>query len=470
MKTKLKTVLLLLILLTSFILFGYSSRNKIPFLSRAFYRKADLVIDLKDYAGPLQQNWRALAQGGEESGVRMLENVSLPASALKPRYVRLDHIYDFYNVVSRDSAGNLNFDFSELDKTVCDIYRMGAKPFFSLGYMPPEISADGSLISAPKDWREWQLLVQKTVEHYSGLNTRICGGVYANWLKDIYYEVWNEPDLEGFGKWSIYGGAKDYRTLYYYSVMGATTAQNVNRYFIGGPVTTRPYRNWFVNFLYYAKSKNLRVDFLSWHHYSKDPNDYSNELKNVHAWLTDPNLQKYQNLPLLVTEWGYDSNFNPIADTEVGAAHTVATIRDLIDQKVEMAFAFEIKDGLNPSWGIFTHDGRPKPRFYALKMLNVLSNHRLNVSGEGSLVKAIASIGPGRRVSIVIVNYDPENNHLESVPLTIYNVANGKYRLIQNNLTQQQLAEEITVNTGQIKRTLLINPNQVITLEIARLF
>lgn len=465
MKAKLKIIILFLFFFLSYLLFGFISDNQIPFLSRAYYQKANLVIDAKDFAGPLQHNWRALAQGGEESGVRMLENVSLSASSLRPRYVRLDHIYDFYKVVSRDNNGHLNFNWTELDATVCDIYRMNAKPFFSLGYMPPEISVDGSLISMPKDWSEWSLLVQKTVERYSGLETRLCGGVYNDWLKDIYYEVWNEPDLEGFGKWSIYGG-KDYRALYYYSAKGALAAQNVNRYLIGGPVTTRPYRNWFVGFLNYVSQQNLPLDFISWHHYSTSTNDYTNELKNVHSWLSDPTFKKYQKLPLIISEWGYDSNRNPIADTNVGAAHTVATIRDLVDQKVEMAFAFEIKDGLSPSWGIFTYEGKPKPRFYALKLLNVLGRHRLHVQGEGSLVRAIASLGTAGRISLVIVNYDPENRHLESVPLTISNLNNGSYRLIQTDLSEQKMIEELSVNTGEIKKDLLMNPNTVISLEI----
>jgi len=147
----------------------------------------------------------------------------------------------------------------------------------------------------------------------------------------------------------------------------------------------------------------------------------------------------------------------------------VATIRDLVDQKIEMAFAFEVKDGLNPNWGIFTYDAKPKPRFYALKLLNVLSRHRLAVEGEGTNVKAIASRGPLNRLSLVIVNYDPTNSLTEAVPLTVYNVQNGRYRLIQTDLNEQQLVEEIEVNTGVINKNILMIPNQVISLEIAPL-
>src|SRR3989339_1601760 len=183
--------------------------------SRAAPRKANIVIDINKTSGPFPDRWKALAQGGEESGVRMLENVVSKVSGLYPKYIRLDHIYDFYNVVSRNSSGNLAFDFSKLDETVCDIYHTGAKPFFSLGYMPPTMSDDGSLVGKPKNWNEWSFLVQKTVEHYSSKETVLpCGALDNFWKTDIYYEVWNEPDLESFGKWKYQAGGKSYSDLY----------------------------------------------------------------------------------------------------------------------------------------------------------------------------------------------------------------------------------------------------------------
>jgi len=103
--------------------------------SRASAIKANIVVDITKTTGPFPDRWKALAQGGEESGVRMLENVVSKISGLYPKYIRLDHIYDFYEVVTRDSSNNLKFDFSKLDKTVCDIYNTGAKPFFSMNFV-----------------------------------------------------------------------------------------------------------------------------------------------------------------------------------------------------------------------------------------------------------------------------------------------------------------------------------------------
>ncbi|MCR4277272.1 MAG: glycosyl hydrolase, partial [Candidatus Roizmanbacteria bacterium] len=383
-----RLVMFMVILVIATPLFFYSFQ----YFSRASAVKANIIVDINKVSGPFPDRWKALAQGGEESGVRMLANVVSKVSGLYPKYIRLDHIYDFYDVVTRNSSGNIIFDFSKLDETVCDIYHTGAKPFFSLGYMPPTMSDDGSLIGKPKNWNEWSFLVQKTVERYSSKDSVLpCGALEDFWKTDIYYEVWNEPDLESFGKWK-YTGAKSYSGLYFYSVKGASHAQNILPYKIGGPVTTALYKNWIQKFLDYIIANNLRIDFLSWHHYSKKTNDYTQDIININKWLgEDPKYDRYENLPKIISEWGYDSEKNPIADTEVGAAHTIASLRNLINAGLELSFLFEIKDGPTLSWGILTYQGQEKPRYKALKMLDTLEGNQLIVDGEGSNVSAIAS-------------------------------------------------------------------------------
>ena len=151
---------------------------------------------------------------------------------LDPSYIRIDHIYDFFNIV-QGSPGNLSFDFSRLDPMIDSILATGAKPLIALSYMPSVIAQDGNIINQPVDWNDWALTVQKTVEHYSGRGNKNIAGVY--------YEVWNEPDL--FGGWKVYGD-KNYITLYSYAATGANRATNVQPFAIGGPATTALYKNW----------------------------------------------------------------------------------------------------------------------------------------------------------------------------------------------------------------------------------
>ncbi|MDH7476569.1 MAG: glycosyl hydrolase [Microgenomates group bacterium] len=437
--------------------------------SRATIQKANLRINAGKITKPLPFNWKAFAQGGEETGVRMLGNVIPQIAGFSPRYIRIDHIYDFYQVVSRDINNNLQLNWDLLDQTVCDIYHTGARPFFSLGYMPPALSKDGSLVSPPSNWVDWSYLVQKTIERYSGINTRLCGQVTGDWLKDIYYEVWNEPDLETFGKWSIYGGDKDYKTLYYYSVLGASKAKNVYQFLIGGPATTAAYKNWFQYFLNYLNKNNLRIDFLSWHHYSKNPDDFRDDVEKINFWLSDFPYNRYLSLPKIISEWAYDSNPNPVAETDLGATHSLMVIKNLIEQNLEMAFAFEIKDGPTPSWGILSYDGQKKPRFYALKFLNLLGRNRLEVDGEGSYVKALASQGYNK-ISAIIINYDPEEKNKELVPVTFFNLDPGSYQLsIYDLKSENPLTSVVTISNGQYRRFFDMSPNSAYAIELIKL-
>jgi hypothetical protein len=446
-----------------FILLFPASFFVFQFFSKAAPVKANILIDTTKTMGSFPDRWRAFSQGGEEKGVPMLKNVIPYLSNLYPRYIRLDHIYDYYDVVSRDNRGQLQFNWKSLDETVCDIYHAGAKPFFSLGYMPPIISEDGSLISKPKKWSEWSTVVQKTIEHYSGKSTRLCGQITGYWTTDLYYEVWNEPDLETFGKWSLYNGSKDYKTLYFYSVKGANNASDVNKFLIGGPATTALYQNWIQIFLDYVIVNNLRLDFISWHHYSKNPSDFTNDIISLNKWLTPTQYQQYQRLPKIISEWGFDSDINPSTHSEIGAAYVISAIRNFIGANYEMAFLFEVKDGPTPRWGIFSYDSSPKPEYYALKMMNDLEDTRLQVTGEGTYITALATKSFEKTV-VIMSNYDIENNNAELVPLTLINLPNADYVLTTKYSNGSESHINITITNNQLNRAILMEPNSVVNL------
>ncbi len=441
------------------------------FFSRAAAIKANIIVDVTKTSGPFPARWKALAQGGEEAGVRMLEPVVAQVSELYPSFIRLDHIYDFYDVVSRDPSGGLKFNFDKLDQTVCDIYHTGAKPFFSLGYMPPVMSDDGTLIGKPKSWAEWSLLVQKTIERYSGQTTVLpCGNLDGFWRTDIHYEIWNEPDLETFGKWKYLGG-KSYPELYLHSAKGANAAQGTFSFKLGGPVTTALYKNWIQKFLDYVSVNNLKLDFISWHHYSKKTNDYTDDIIKLNKWLSESSrYDRFKNLERIISEWGYDSEKNPIADTEVGAAHTLASIRNFVNADIDSAFLFEIKDGVSPSWGILDHQGNKKPRWYALQMLNALNGNQIIVEGEGTFVTALASKNADK-ISLVLTNYDQDGRNTEAVPVVFKNLTPGKYSLTKTYLNGKK---DITLNLDPINgevnlaldKAIIMTANSIVGLEL----
>src|SRR3989344_8502281 len=139
------------------------------------------------------------------------------------------------------------------------------------------------------------------------------------------------------------------------------------------------YPNWIEAMLKTVNEENLRFDFVSWHRYSQDPEQFKKDVEELSLLLkTYPRLALKEKI---VSEWGLDSENNPGYDNNLGAAHTVASIFEMIGA-VSKAFSFEIKDGLSPDnkifwgrFGIISHENTGlalKPRYRAFKWLNDL--------------------------------------------------------------------------------------------------
>ena len=218
-----------------------------------------------------------------------------------------------------------------------------------------------------------------------------------------------------------------------------------------------------------ADAYDLKLDFLSWHHYGTDVDSFANDMHQVNTWLSGPEYAAYRSLPRIISEWGFDSNPNPISETNIAAAHTVSAIRYLVEEDLEMAFAFEIRDGINPSWGILSYTGDPKPRYYGLRLLNVLGRTRVKLEGEGTYVKALASrIQKG--VSAVVVNYDIENAHTEVVPFTINGLQPGLYSLNREWLNGEKGTVNVRIDeSGQYSELLYMEPNSVVAIELRQI-
>jgi len=402
-------------------------------------RLAAIAVETDHVLGPLPEVWKGLAQGGENL-TSFLNNNETKVAAIEPRYIRIDHIYDQFGVVSRQGQ-SLVFNWSTLDKVVQQILATGAKPFFSLSYMPPELAVGGDVTAEPKNWTEWSLLVQKTIEHYSGEMA----------IEGVYYEVWNEPDL--FGKWKI-GGKKDYRTLYMYASQGAGKAAGVKDFKLGGPGTTGLYKNWVNNFLPYIQQNKLRMDFYSWHRYDLNIEQYTTDVQDVDRWLEGHPY--FNHVEKVVTEMGPDSTAGGSNTTTMGAAHLVAVSRELM-YKIKMGMSFSVTGG----WGILD-----TPRHQAFQLLSVLGDQRLGVTGEGSWVRAIGAKS-GNTFQVILTNFDPEGKHSEVVPVTFLNLKDRSFLLRQTYLGESTREQEVATSEAILQRQISMTPNSVVLLELA---
>jgi hypothetical protein len=420
-------------------------------VSKASGVHANLVFNLEGVLGRMPTPWRNLAQGGEEPG-DMIAGVIPEVKALKPEYIRIDHIYDAYSVVSRN-GGELVYDWSRLDSAVNSILATGAKPFLSMSYMPSVI-AKGDMVSAAKDWNDWEQVVGATIRHYSGIDQKNIDGVI--------YEVWNEPDL--FGKYKTYG-ENNYLDMYAASARAAANVRGTNLFEIGGPATTGLYQNWLETLIKYVDKNNLRMDFISWHKYTTDLELFEKDVLAARSWAE--NIPALTNLKYYVTEWGFNSENDKGYDERSGAIHFLAASRTMVGA-VDRAFVFEIKDGPGTEkywgrWGLLTNEkfGTPeeKPRYKAVEFINTLFPYRMSVSGEGSWVKSLATTDDNGDIRIMVANYDPKATHVEAVPMTFENLPKGEFTVTRQNFLGESRTTKIATTSATWKTSEYFEPN-----------
>jgi hypothetical protein len=94
---------------------------------------------------------------------------------------------------------------------------------------------------------------------------------------------------------------------------------------------------------------------------------------------------------------------------------------------------------------------------------------RLALTGEGTWVKALA-IKQGTRRSILLVNYDPTGNHVETVPVSVIGLQNGTYEYskhsIDGSVDEIRKTQTETIKDGTFTKQIYMPAQSVILLEL----
>jgi xylan 1,4-beta-xylosidase len=353
---------------------------------------------------------RGLAQGGEHPDPAYLARAADRLRALDVRYVRIDHVFDYYDVLQRGPRGRITYNFDRLDEALDAVLASGAQPILSLGLTPGLLSPTGAENAPPSDLRVWRELVTATVRHVNG--TRRLGV--------RYWEVWNEPNLAAF--WT--GTFQEYIRLYDVTAAAIVAADPAAR--VGGPATSG-HEYWVSALIDHVAATGVRLDFVSWHTYHIRPVMLANQVALVRRELA--RYPRLRDTELMLTEWSLHSDFgaraNYVSDTHIVAAYAAAVVHTLVEAKVSHGLFFEAVDGKPPPgqtvwgrWGALTYDGQPKPVYHALTAMNRLHDGRVPATSSDPRLGLLATRA-GDRVALLAWYLAPEGQGAQAVRLAL---------------------------------------------------
>lgn len=316
------------------------------------------------------------------------------------RYIRMHGLLtDDMAVYTVDSKGNPVYNYMYIDVLMDFLQSIGMKPFIELGFMPSALASGPKTIfwwrgnvTPPNDYEKWGALVKDLTRHF----TERYG---ADEVKTWYFEVWNEPNLDGF--WA--GTRDDYFKLYTYS---ANAIKSVNpSYRVGGPGTAGA--AWEPEMIEYCHKNKVPVDFISTHAYGvkqgyldefgnsgtildKNPMSVSGDVLQSRKEIAGSPMP---HLELHYTEWSASyTPADPIHDSYHEAAYVLQKLKQVGAAANSMSYWVftDIFEEPGPrftpfhgGFGMLNTQGINKPVFYAYQFLNRLGNIEL-VNGDST--------------------------------------------------------------------------------------
>jgi xylan 1,4-beta-xylosidase len=310
------------------------------------------------------------------------------------RYLRFHAIFhDALGTVKRGPDGKISYDWTGIDKLYDNFLAKRIKPFVELGFTPQALKTSENKIfwwngntSHPKP-EAWHDLVAAFVTH---LEQRYGTAEVRSW----FFEVWNEPNLDGF--WEK-ADRQAYFDLYENSARAIKAIDPELR--VGGPSTAGA--AWVPEFLSFAAARNIPVDFVTTHTYGVDGGFLDEEGKDDNKLSTNPDsvigdvrrvrqqiqASKFPNLPLYFTEWSTSYNpRDPVHDSYISASYILDKLKRSGGLLQGMSYwtytdiFYEPGPPTTPfhgGFGLMNVQGIRKPAWFAYKYLRALNGNEL---------------------------------------------------------------------------------------------
>jgi len=326
----------------------------------------------------------------------------------------------------KDSYQKLLSNYEEIIKKISD---SGGTVILDLFGTPDGLGEVLDKNSAPRNLKVYKELVKNTMRKLS------CENKY-----NIWYEVWNAPDLGDF----FLGGRAEYFNLYRAIGEAVNELRRETKIHIplGGPSVSAWFRNIEPNniltpegsliyeLIKYCYSYRLPLDFISWHAYSSDPAEEKQDtiykkpfVELIREWLTYFKFNSH--IPFLVDEWNFDGSANILAErakfAHISASYIPGRLKNMYEAGIDYQTYFcledfgDNQDGEIRNLGIFSFNpARPENRGYAKvnynlwRMLDLLGRDLFTAKFNDEFVGVISTRSAGY-LALLIYNYiDPQ--------------------------------------------------------------
>lgn len=358
----------------------------------AFAQQRVIDVDLGQVKGKLDRSFNlAVGAGRANEGLRadwqqQLAEIRRDAGF---RYIRMHGLLsDDMGVYKVDAQGREQYNFQYIDALYDYLLSIGVKPFVELGFMPSGMASGDKTIfwwrgnvTPPRSYEKWEKLIKALTQHWTD---RYGQAEVATW----YFEVWNEPNLDGF--WA--GTQDEYFKLYAHAARAIKSVSPAYR--VGGPATAGG--AWIPETIAYADKNGVPLDFVSTHSYgvnqgfldeygttgtvlSKDEFAVASDVHRNRKEIAASTMPK---LDLHYTEWSSSyTPSDPIHDSYHQSAYILQKLKQVGSAAQSMSYwvftdIFEEAgprfEAFHGGFGLMNTQGIKKPAYFAYQFLNAL--------------------------------------------------------------------------------------------------
>jgi len=400
----------------------------------------EIIVNTNRTEGKVKKYWtKCVGSGHAALALRedWREQLKKCREELGFEYVRFHGLFDDdMSVCTKKDDGTYEYSFFNVDSIFDFILEIGMKPFVELSFMPEALASGAETvfhykgnITPPRSYDEWANLVGTLAMH-------LVERYGAREVRQWFFEVWNEPNLDLF--WT--GSQEEYFRLYEYSALAIKKIDPLLA--VGGPSTAID--AWIPELKEYCWSQDIPLDFISTHHYPTDAayglglnmeEQMARSERGVLSSQVNIALEEADPLPLYYTEWNNSpSPRDPYHDTSYNAAFIIKTITENSDTLNSYSFwtftdIFEecgfSSIPFHGGFGLLNIHGIPKPSYRAFELLSQFNGEKLKVDIKGmpNTIDCAASHS-SEGIFILITNHQIPLSPIktETIKLRIYGI------------------------------------------------